>query len=269
MFAKREKQSEQDEEAVSLSLHHHHGFAEATLRAVELRDELTACKATVARLTLRAARGIGHDARAFVQKGGRSLPNMGQLQLEEIARKVIAGAKVEDEGKKLKSSETDSLYDRLVLQDASDLAFIRTLDDARAAAEILGCAVALHDAALNRLRSQAIAEIARALKPRRDRLARKIGAALAALRDALEDETTLANELASQEAGADLSQQMQPRLFPLHILGDSALVAWVRSATRLGLMANLPQPDSGEVPRDRDATAVVSGAGTITAGGAL
>jgi DNA transposition AAA+ family ATPase len=264
MFAKREKP--EDDEAVNLSLHNHHGFAEATLRAVELKGELTGCKATVSRLTTRAARGIGHDARAFVQKGGRSLPNMGQIQLEEIARRVIAGAKVEDEIQKLKSSETDSIYDRLIIQDASDLAFIRTLDDARAASEILGCAVALNDAAVTRLRSQAIADIARALKPRRDRLARQIGKALTALRDALEDETRFANELASQDAGADLAQQMQPRLFPLHILGDAALVAWIRSAQRLGLMANLPQPDS--TPRDRDATALVSGAGTSMAGGA-
>jgi hypothetical protein len=267
MFAKREKP--EDDEAVNLSLHNHHDFAEATLRAVELKDELTACKTTVSRLTLRAARGINFDARAFVNRGGRALPNMEQLQLEAVARKIIAGAKVEDEVKKLRSSETDSIYDRLVLQDASDLAFIRTLDDARAAAEILGCAVALHDAAVTRLRSQAIAEIARALKPRRDRLARQIGKALSALRDALEDETTFANELASQDAGPELAQQMQPRLFPLHILGDPALVAWIRSAQRLGLMANLPQPDSSEGERDRDVTALVSGAGTIAAGGAL
>jgi DNA transposition AAA+ family ATPase len=266
MFTKREKQPEQDDEVVNMSLHNHHGFAEATLRAVELRDELAACKATVARLTIRAARGIGHDAREFVQKGGRALPHLGQVLLEEVARKVIAGAKVEDEIQKLKSSETDSIYDRLILQDASDLAFIRTLDDARAAAEILGCSVALHDAAVTRLRSQAITEIARALKPRRERIARQIGKALNALRDALEDETTFANELASQDAGADLAQEMQPKLFSLHILGDAALVAWIRSAQRLGLMANLPQPDATEVQRVRDATAFVSGAGTIAAG---
>jgi DNA transposition AAA+ family ATPase len=189
-----------------------------------------------------------------------------QLQLEEIARKVIAGTKVEDEIRKLKSSETANIYDRLIIQDASDLAFIRTLDDARAAAEILNCACSLHDAAIIRLRSQAIAEIARALKPRRDRLARQIGNALTALRDALEDETTFANELASQDAGADLAQMMQPKLFPLHILGDAALVAWIRSAQRLELMANLPQPEGN---RDRDATALASGVGSTIAAGTL
>jgi hypothetical protein len=263
MFAKREK-PEHDGEAVNMNLNDHHSYAEAVLRSIELKDELAAHKAKVAALMVRAARGIGHDARAFVQKHGGALPITAQAQLEVIAYKIIERASVMDEVIKLRKSDENSIYSRLHLEDAFDLDFILSVDNERAAVEILGCAVALQDAAVTRLRGQAIADMVRALKPRRERIARQIGKALNALRDALEDETTFASELAAQDAGAELAQQIQPKLFPLHMLADPALLTWIRFAQRLGLMANLPQPDSSE--GRRDATAFVSGVGAGAAG---
>jgi hypothetical protein len=263
MFTKREKQSELDGEAVSMSLHNHHKYAESVLRAGELKDELATHKSKLATMRLGAVRSLGPDARMFVQKGGRPLPNIGQLELEAIAKKVIDRASVLDEVTKLRNSEQNSVYSRLHLQDSGDIEFITSLDNLRGAVEILGCAVALHDARVTQLRGEAVLQIARALKPRRERIARRIGNALTELKTALEAETTLANELARQDAGADLAQQMQPKLFSLHVLADPALVTWIRQANRLGLMA---QPDSSEANSVHDATALVSGAGTVAMG---
>jgi hypothetical protein len=265
MFAKREKQPELENEAASMSLLNQHEYQKSVLRSIELKDELAAHKDKLAALTLHAERWVGHDAREFVNKRARALPSgIGQLELELVAYKVIEGAQVMAEVEKLRKSDKDSIYSRLHLNDSGDLEFVISLDNARGAVEILNCAVALHDARVTKLRHLAIAAIATALKPRRARIAEKVAQALADLHTALEAEAKFAEELANQDA--DLAKQLQPGIFPFRILGDPALVYWERQVQRLGLMANLPQPDLGEGQHCQHATAIVSGAGTIAEG---
>ncbi|MGA8310170.1 MAG: hypothetical protein WB755_09085 [Terriglobales bacterium] len=154
-----------------------------------------------------------------------------------------------------RSGACADLYACLRFQDASDLEFVKNLDDERAAVMILERAVTLQSAEVLKQKNVAMVEIVQSLRPKRERIARQIAKALTELRAALAEDQEFGYALTLQDEG--FASKIFPPLFPARVLLDAEIRGWMTEAHRSGLI------DSSE----EDATALVSSVGSpITAG---
>ena len=152
-----------------------------------------------------------------------------------MARQLIKGGDVITEVRAARSvGLCANLYSRLNFNDKDDLTFVKELDDYRAAVTVLERCVRLQNAEVLSQKNIAIVEIAKALRPRRERIARQIAEAFMALRAALAEEQSFGEELATQDAG--FAHQMRPAIFPMLLLSDAEILSWIGEAQAAGLM---------------------------------
>jgi hypothetical protein len=112
------------------------------------------------------------------------------------------------------------------------LEFVKGLDDERAACEVLERAVKLQNADVSACKQAAISQITKAMRPKREQIARQIAKVLMELRSTLAEEREFANSL---EAG--IAEEMAPPIFPTRVLSDPQVLAWIAEAQAAGIIA--------------------------------